>query len=283
MIRDHSQKEEPMLLEKSFHTGELTLNYAEGPASGPPLLLLHGLTGWWPSFQPLIPHLMPTWHIYACDLRGHGKSGRVADRYRVADYVQDIVTFLRQQISTPTVLLGHSLGALTALGAAADLPEHVRALVLLDPPLFVRNLSIEARPEFQGWFRWVYETTTAAQSYNDVLVRCREMAPDADETAIKAMADTVSCVAPETVSTVLHDQALEGFDLERALQHVTCPTLLIRGDWEHGSALRDEDADLVQANTPQATIVQLPKAGHLFFLEQQETTMQHVMTFLQSL
>jgi pimeloyl-ACP methyl ester carboxylesterase len=283
MVRGHQQKEEPMLREKSFDAGELTLNYAEGPASGPPLLLLHGLTGWWQSFQPLIPRLTPTWQIYACDLRGHGKSGRVADRYRLTDYVQDIVTFLRQQISTPTILLGHSLGALTALGATADLPEHVRALVLLDPPLFNRNLSIEATPEFKGWFSWVYETTTAAQSYADILVRCREMAPDADETAIRAMADNVSCIAPETVGIALHDQLLEGFDLERALQHVTCPTLLIRGDWDHGSAIRDEDADLVQANTPQATIVQLPKAGHLFFLEQMETTTQHVMTFLQSL
>lgn len=272
-----------MLLEKSFDTGELTLNYAEGPALGPPLLLLHGLTGWWQSFQPLIPHLTPTWQIYACDLRGHGKSGRAADRYRVSDYVQDIVTFLRQQISTPTILLGHSLGALTALGATAELPEQVRALVLLDPPLFIRNLSIEARPEFKGWFSWVYETTTAAQSYTDVLVRCREMAPDADETAIKAMADDVSCIAPETVGIVLDDQAMEGFDLEHALQHVTCPTLLIRGDWDYGSAMRDEDADFVQANIPQATIVQLPKAGHLFFLEQMETTMQHVTTFLQAL
>jgi hypothetical protein len=33
-----------MLSEKSFDTGELLLNYAEGPASGPPLALLHGLT-----------------------------------------------------------------------------------------------------------------------------------------------------------------------------------------------------------------------------------------------
>ena len=32
-----------MIPEKLFNTGEITLNYAEGPASGPPLLLLHGL------------------------------------------------------------------------------------------------------------------------------------------------------------------------------------------------------------------------------------------------
>ena len=52
-------------------------------------------------------------------------------------------TILRQQISTPTILLGHSLGALTALGYAADRREHIRSLVLLYPPLFMGNIHIE--------------------------------------------------------------------------------------------------------------------------------------------
>ena len=65
-----------MLSEKSFDTGELPLNYAEGPTSGPPLVLLHGLTGWWHAWEPCLPQLTPTWHVYAVDLRGHGQSGR---------------------------------------------------------------------------------------------------------------------------------------------------------------------------------------------------------------
>jgi pimeloyl-ACP methyl ester carboxylesterase len=273
-----------VLPEKSLDTGQLTLNYVEGPASGPPLLLLHALTGWWQNFQPLIPHLTPTWQIYACDLRGHGKSGRFANHYRLTDYVQDMGTFLRKQIISPTILLGHSLGALVALGLAADPALHVRALVLLDPPLFLRNMSIEAMPGFNSWFRWVYETTAAAKSYSDILARCREKAPpNADEVAIKDVADNLFCTASETVDTLLRDQLLEGFDLELVLRHVRCPALLLYGEPDLGSCVRASDAEFFQANIPHSKLIQIKDAGHSLHLEQPAIFLDHLTRFLNSM
>src|SRR6266851_3618379 len=74
-----------MLAEQRFHTGIVDLNYGEGEASGPPLVLLHGGSLRWQSFLPLIPDLSQHWHVYAPDLRGHGLSGRVAGSYRLRD------------------------------------------------------------------------------------------------------------------------------------------------------------------------------------------------------
>ena len=42
-----------MLTEKRFTSGEVTINYAEGPAAGPPLLLLHGLSDPCPACIPI--------------------------------------------------------------------------------------------------------------------------------------------------------------------------------------------------------------------------------------
>jgi pimeloyl-ACP methyl ester carboxylesterase len=64
-----------MLVEKFFDTGEVVLNYAEGPDNGHPLLLLHGWTDRWQDVLPIIPTLSMKWHIYALNFRGHGKSG----------------------------------------------------------------------------------------------------------------------------------------------------------------------------------------------------------------
>src|SRR5260370_14101833 len=111
----------------------------------------------------MMPHLTPNWHVYAFDLRGNGKTGRVADRYQVPDYAQDIVAFL-QQLGEPAVLMGHSLGALTALAAAAERPAGARAVVLLDPPFFIRDSSIDAHPIAKEWFSWVYDTLTSTSS-----------------------------------------------------------------------------------------------------------------------
>lgn len=271
-----------MLLEKTFDTGEITLSYAEGPPAGPPLVLLHGLTGNRFYWDPFIPHLTPSWHLYACDLRGHGKSGRVANHYHVPDYVRDIVAFLRHQVGEPAVLLGASLGALTALGTAAQLPTHTRALVLLDPPLFVRNASIESRPDAKDWFSWVYETTTTAHSRTEVVLRCRERMAAAPEAEIQRVADMISGVAPDVPATALHDRILEGIDLTHALQQVVCPTLLITGDQDHGSHVRDEDVEFVQANLSRAIIVKVPTMGHSPEQQEQvEMVLQHIRNFPQ--
>ena len=70
-----------MMKETAFDTGKVRINYAEGPSSGPPLVLLHGGSAWWQDFTPIIPDLASHWHLFAPDLRGHGKSGRVAWSY----------------------------------------------------------------------------------------------------------------------------------------------------------------------------------------------------------
>ena len=63
-----------MITEKTFNTEEVAINYAEGPDSGPPLVLLHGTANRWQAFQPIIPALSTRRHIYAPDFRGNGRS-----------------------------------------------------------------------------------------------------------------------------------------------------------------------------------------------------------------
>ena len=58
-----------MLNEKTFKHGDASLNYADGPENGPPILFLHGLTDCWQFFQPVIPSLTLRWHVYALDFR----------------------------------------------------------------------------------------------------------------------------------------------------------------------------------------------------------------------
>jgi pimeloyl-ACP methyl ester carboxylesterase len=76
------------------------------------------------------------------DLRGHGSSGKPASGYRVRDYADDVLAFVRQEGLARFTLAGHSLGALVALLVAAELPERIESLLLEDPPLpFPRSAS----------------------------------------------------------------------------------------------------------------------------------------------
>jgi len=108
-----------MVAEHTFHTGTVELNYAEGEASGPPIVLLHGGSLRWQSVMLLIRDLAARWHVYAPDLRGHGRSGRVPGRYRLQDYASDVALFLEQVVNAPAILVGHSLGGHVAILVAA--------------------------------------------------------------------------------------------------------------------------------------------------------------------
>jgi pimeloyl-ACP methyl ester carboxylesterase len=52
-----------MLTEKNFTVDGFTMNYAEGPQNGAPLVFLHGATSWWHDFEPLFQSLEQNWHI----------------------------------------------------------------------------------------------------------------------------------------------------------------------------------------------------------------------------
>ena len=83
-----------MLVEKSFDTGEVVLNYFEGPDNGPPLVILPGYIWRWQGYIPIIPQLSENHHIYALDARGRGKSGHTPRKYLFKHLVADHILFL---------------------------------------------------------------------------------------------------------------------------------------------------------------------------------------------
>jgi pimeloyl-ACP methyl ester carboxylesterase len=269
-----------MLTEKLINTGEVTLNYAEGPKSGPPLVLLPGLSHRWQTWDIVIPELTSSWNVYALDQRGHGKSG-YGEQYRVVDYTRDIVAFLHQ-LGEPVVLVGHSLGGLVALDAASAYPEGVRAVVSVDPGLFLRNTSFSDYPERKEEAVWLCETLKNNPDY-DVLIECfREFSPGSSEEEAIAFADKHHRLAVGVVDALLNDKLYVDLHFAESLKKIQCPTLILQGDWSNGGAMRQEDADFVRENLPTATIVFIPNGGHVYPMESAEVILQHMNAFLAS-
>ncbi|MBA3868566.1 MAG: alpha/beta hydrolase [Anaerolineae bacterium] len=272
-----------MLQEKSFNTGEVVLNYAEGPKSGSPMVLLHGGSVSWENLQPLLPTFIEHWHVFALDLRGHGKSGRPAEEsYHATDYARDVVAFLHQQVDQPAILIGHSLGGLAALATAPQVPDCISALILLDPPLFLRDLPLTTKPEIVQWLTFVYDMVSKAKSVEDIIEIARPFTPQGrPEAETRKNAERIFATAPGTIKTMLDNQVLEGFDIEMALHNIKCPTLLLSGEWDKGSVVRDEDAAYVRQQMPQVVVQKILNAGHQIHEDQTETVLQVITTFLE--
>jgi pimeloyl-ACP methyl ester carboxylesterase len=272
-----------MLPEKSFDTGEIVINYVEGPRSGPPMVLLHGLTARYQAWASISAHLTPEWHVFACDLRGHGNSGRANGEYRVVDYARDIACFLHRSVEEPAVVVGHSLGGLTAIEVASEVPECVSGVVLLDPPLFVgRHEPCATMPSAFGWFQFVHATLKASSAYDGILARLQAASPPMDERALQDQADCVCHLDIGTVAAAIQDRMGDGWNLEHALASIKAPALLLYGDWDHGAAVRAEDAAYFKAHVREAAMVKVPNGSHLFPWEQMDLTLEDMDQFLQS-
>lgn len=122
--------------EKSFDTGEVTLNYVEGPDNGVPMLLIPGQMESWQGYKRVMSHLSKEYHLFIVDVRGQGKSEWTPGRYSYNSCGNDLRIFLRQVVGRPAVVSGLSSGAVLAVWLAAYAPDAVSAIISEDPPLY---------------------------------------------------------------------------------------------------------------------------------------------------
>lgn len=91
------------------------------------------------TYRSILAPLAGSIRIQAPDLRGHGASTLPADpkgRRSWLDHRDDLVALLDSLEGPPVVLAGHSMGGTVALLAAAERPDRVSKLVLLDPVIW---------------------------------------------------------------------------------------------------------------------------------------------------
>jgi pimeloyl-ACP methyl ester carboxylesterase len=100
--------------------------------TGPSVLLLHGLGGHTGEWTDTAAWMTATHRVAALDARGHGESERHPEDVSLEARVADVVFAVEQHHLAPVTLIGQSLGAITALLVAAEHPELVSALVLVD-------------------------------------------------------------------------------------------------------------------------------------------------------
>jgi pimeloyl-ACP methyl ester carboxylesterase len=113
--------------------GELRTHYLDYPGGEPALVLLHGLSANASSFGGLIgAGLSPAFRVVAPDLRGRGLTDKPATGYRMADHAADVIAFLDALGLDRVALGGHSFGGLLSIYVAAQHPDRVSRVVIID-------------------------------------------------------------------------------------------------------------------------------------------------------
>jgi esterase len=102
-----------------------------GGAGHPPLVILHGLLGSSRNWQTAGADLVAKFHVYALDLRNHGRSPH-AEEMTYAAMMDDVLAWLDAQGITKAAFLGHSLGGKVAMLLACRHPGRVARLIVVD-------------------------------------------------------------------------------------------------------------------------------------------------------
>lgn len=127
---------------------DISLQVAEWPGSGDPVLLLHA-TGFHSRCWDEIARRLPDARLYAIDLRFHGGSERSGEVnwQLMAD---DIEQLLQKLDLRGVVGVGHSIGGYLVACAAARQRERFKHLVLIDPVIFPRQQYVDRFEHLQS-------------------------------------------------------------------------------------------------------------------------------------
>lgn len=119
------------IMKKAMGDGvEIQLAMWEG--NGKTIWCVHGITANCRCWDVVAEAIIPDHRVVAMDLRGRGLSGSPAAGYSIDHHCRDIRSLLDDTQVEQAVLMGHSLGAFISLAFAAQYPERVDGIILVD-------------------------------------------------------------------------------------------------------------------------------------------------------
>jgi haloacetate dehalogenase len=269
--------------------------YAVSGGKGPPVLLLHGYPETHVLWHKVAPRLAENYTVVAADLRGYGDSSKPADGENHSGYskramAQDQVEVMRHFGFEKFAVAGHDRGARVAHRMAADHPDRVTKLAVLDvvpTHKLYHNVTREFATAYYHWFFLAqpapFPETLIGNSVEFFMNRqFRALMPNA--VTPEAYAEYLRCFRdPATVHAACEDyRAAASIDLQHDdadLSHkIACPVLAL---WaERGPMNRLFDVLATWRERAEHVTGKALPSGHFLPEEVPDQTLAELRTFL---
>ncbi len=246
----------------------------EKHSNRPPLLLVHGFGASTDHWRQNIAELQQNFQVWAIDLLGFGRSAKPNQEYSGNLWRDQLHDFIAQVIGEPAMLAGNSLGGYAALCVAAEYPQSVAGLILLNSagPFSDTNTqsSQKSSPNYisklirsillQPWasfllFQYVRRRSVIRKTLEKVYLDRNVITEQLIEDIYRPSCDKG---AAEVFNAVFRTPQGEKIDVLLSKMH--CPLLML---WGEGDPWIDAKAKGIQFRQyyPQLTEYYL-KAGH---------------------
>ncbi len=253
--------------------------YWEEHGSGPPLLLIMGLSFTLEMWHRVAPQFAKDYRVILLDNRGVGRSdvppGR---RYTIGTMAEDAFAVLEAAgVDEPALVLGASMGGMIAQELTLRHPERVQALVLgctaCGPLLRAAWPELEWSP---GLWHWISSRGVLRERALVRLLYANTTPLDRIEEDIAIRA---ACQPP--VHAVLRQLAgILSWSSYSRLPQIKVPTLVVHGEQDH--VLPPANGRMVASRISNSEFVLLPNAGHILTTDQPELSLQIVRRFLET-
>ena len=257
--------------------------YSRTFGSGPDLVMLPGFAGNTQTWEFVTPALAREYRVHWLDPLGHGLSDKPADaRYDGAAHAERLVEWLDAQRLSQVVLVASSAGAQAAVKLAADHPERVLGLLLVDPFLVAGR-----------YIRWSLKLSKLIPAPSAAMatrlyrqrwyVRIGQMLGRYDSWAVTE-ADVDRQYLPygspgffEALPAMLRE--VDPAKYAGAIAATRCPVLLVWGEADRTAA--SSQAEALAERFAEAEIRIVRKAGHLVQEERPEELLALARPFLE--
>jgi pimeloyl-ACP methyl ester carboxylesterase len=239
---------------------------------GPPLLLVHGLSGCWQNWLENIPHLAPTHRVIVPDLPGFGASPMPREEISIAGYARCLDALCGTLGINAAGVVGNSMGGFIATELAIASPQRVERLMLVSAA-GISAEQLRRHPVMAG-ARAVALTAAWAASRHETFAR---------RAGLRRLALSLVVRHPHRLGAPIAHELMEGSGkpgflpaMEAIMRHpirarlpeIACPTTIVWGANDRIIPVRD--ADVFERLIPNARKVVLPDTGHVPMLERPE-------------
>ncbi len=120
--------------EGDFAAGSVNIHYYRTNRVKPPCILLHGAFDNGLCWTRTSALLARDYDVILPDAQGHGRSDRLDDRFTSESHADQVAALIYGLDLKKPAIIGHSMGAATAVNLAVKYPQLPAAIVLEDPP-----------------------------------------------------------------------------------------------------------------------------------------------------
>lgn len=240
-----------------------------------PLVLLHGFPLDKRMWEPQVKGLAQEFRVVTPDLRGHGESQATPGPYTMELLADDVKGFLDALKLQRVILGGFSMGGYVAFAFYRKYAERVQSLLLLDT---------RPQPDSDDGRRGREEMAQLAEREGAAPIAERLIPRLLTAETVANRRDVVDRVRRMIVECSVQGIAgdLRGLALRRdcmdLLPLMKAPTLIVVG--EQDVITPPAESELMASKIPNATLVKIPRAGHLSNLENPEAFTGAIHDFL---